>query len=419
MTQELFQRLGLALAIGLMVGLERGWKSREELEGERAAGLRTYALTGLLGGVSAALAALTSPIVLAASLVAFTAAFATFRWLEAVDERDFSATGIVAAILTFLLGAYSVLGEMRVAVAAAVATTLLLALKQPLHRWVSRLSWEEIRATLTLLAMTFLLLPVLPDRAIDPWGALNPAEVWVLAIVLAAVSFVGYIAVRVLGEHRGIAAAGLAGGLASSTATTVTFARLAREQKNAAGLLAGGILLAGAVMLARILVIVVALNPDLVQRLVYPLGMAATVFAVGGAYLVTPWSRTGTQSPNLALTNPFELGTVFKIAGVIATVVLLANLVTRTAGEGGLLVLAAASGVADVDAITLSLARLGLHEVDPRTAALGIGIAAATNTVAKCVMCGVFGTARLATIVGAVSVLALIAGAITMMTVGL
>jgi uncharacterized membrane protein (DUF4010 family) len=136
--------------------------------------------------------------------------------------------------------------------------------------------------------MTFLLLPVLPDRAIDPWGALNPAEVWVLAIVLAAVSFVGYIAVRVLGEHRGIAAAGLAGGLASSTATTVTFARLAREQKNAAGLLAGGILLAGAVMLARILVIVVALNPDLVQRLVYPLGMAATVFAVGGAYLVTP-----------------------------------------------------------------------------------------------------------------------------------
>jgi uncharacterized membrane protein (DUF4010 family) len=104
---------------------------------------------------------------------------------------------------------------------------------------------------------------------------------------------------------------------------------------------------------------------------------------------------------------------------VIATVVLLANFVTRTAGEGGLLVLAAASGVADVDAITLSLARLGPYEVDPRTAALGIGIAAATNTVAKCVMCGVFGTARLATIVGAVSVLALVAGAITMMAMGL
>jgi uncharacterized membrane protein (DUF4010 family) len=414
MTQELFQRLGLALAIGLLVGLERGWKSREEHEGERAAGLRTYALTGLLGGVSAALASLTSPIVLAASLVAFTAAFAVFRWLEAVDERDFSATGVVAAILTFLLGAYSVLGEMRVAVAAAVATTLLLALKQPLHRWVNRLSWEEIRATLTLLAMTFLLLPVLPDRAIDPWGALNPAEVWVLAIVLAAVSFAGYVAVRVLGEHRGIAAAGLAGGLASSTATTVTFARLAREQKSAEGLLAGGILLAGAVMLARILMIVTVLNPDLVQRLAYPFGAAAAVFAIGGVYLVTPWSRVGTQSPNLALTNPFELGTVFKIAGAIAIVVLLANVVTRTAGEGGLLALAAASGVADVDAITLSLARLGLQEVDPRTATLGIGIAAATNTVAKSVMCGVFGTARLATIVGTVSVLALAIGAIVM-----
>jgi uncharacterized membrane protein (DUF4010 family) len=175
---ELFRRLAVALAIGLLIGLERGWQAREEAEGERTAGLSTYALAGLLGGTSGALSLLaSSPLVLAAVLVSFAGAFTLFSWFEATSERDFSVTGVVAALLTFALGAYAVLGNERVAVAGAVAMAILLALKAPLHSWPRRLTWFEIRAVLILLAMSFLLLPVLPNRPVDPWGALNPAEI--------------------------------------------------------------------------------------------------------------------------------------------------------------------------------------------------------------------------------------------------
>src|SRR5262245_45982812 len=220
---ELFRRLALALAIGLLIGLERGWQLREEAEGERTAGFRTHALTGLLGGICAALAAATHPLVLAAGLLSFTGAFALFAWLEASSEHNFSVTGVVGAILTFLLGAYAVVGKPLVAVAASVAMAVLLALKEPLHGWVRRLSWLELRAVLVLLAMSFLLLPVLPNRPIDPWDAINPAEIWFLAVLIAGVSFVGYVAMKCLGEQAGVAVAALAGGLTSSTATTLSF----------------------------------------------------------------------------------------------------------------------------------------------------------------------------------------------------
>jgi uncharacterized membrane protein (DUF4010 family) len=172
----------------------------------------------LLGGTSGALSTASSPVVLAAVLVSFGAAFILFSWFETTSERDFSVTGVVAGLLTFALGAYSVLGNEQVAVAAAVAMAILLALKAPLHSWLRQLTWLEIRAVLILLAMSFLLLPVLPNRPVDPLGALNPAEVWLLAILIAGVSLAGYVAVRILGDEAGIAVAAVAGGVTSSTA---------------------------------------------------------------------------------------------------------------------------------------------------------------------------------------------------------
>src|SRR5690606_15126556 len=139
-------------------------------------------------------------------------------------EQNFSATGVVAAALTFALGAYATLGNEAVAVAAAVAMAILLALRESLHNWVRKLTWLEIRSALMLLAMTFLLLPILPNRPIDPWQVLNPAEIWLFAILIAAISFAGYVAIRALGERKGVAVAAIAGGLTSSTATTLSFA---------------------------------------------------------------------------------------------------------------------------------------------------------------------------------------------------
>lgn len=408
---DLLKRLAVALAVGLLVGLERGWQARDEAEGERTAGLRTYALSGLLGGVAASLTQ-GQPVALALFFMAFTATFAAYHWREISAAGTYSVTGVVAAMLTFAVGAYAVLGTPQIAVAIAVAMTLLLALKQTLHGWLRRLTWPEIRATLTLLAMTFLLLPVLPDRTVDPWGAINPAEIWLLAIIIAAVAFAGYAAIRIMGDQAGVALAALAGGLASSTAVTLAFARLARQQPASARLLSGGILLSGIVMLVRVMVIGGALNATLIAPLLWPLGAAAAVTAVPCLVFLARRGVVSGAAPVLSVRNPFELGTALQFAGFIALLMLLSKVAADRAGPQAVLAVAAASGLADVDAVTLSLARLADNGIAPATAAAGIAIAVGVNTVVKAILAAVAGTPRLAVRVAAVNLAALIAGAV-------
>jgi len=407
---ELFRRLAVALAIGLLIGLERGWQLREEAEGERTAGFRTHALTGLLGGICAALATATHPMVLAAGLLSFTGAFALFAWLEASSEHNFSVTGVVAAILTFLLGAYAVVGQPLVAVAAAVAMAVLLALKEPLHGWVRRLSWLELRAVLVLLAMSFLLLPVLPNRPIDPWGAINPAEIWFLAVLIAGVSFIGYVAVKLLGASRGVPVAALAGGLTSSTATTLAFARLARDEPQAARVLTGGILLAGVVMIVRVVVIVLLLAPTLSAVLLAPTAAGALVLIAASAGLaLVRRHAAGRDTASLDLKNPFELGSALKLAALIAVIMLLAKMLSAMSSTRGLFLLAGLSGIADVDAITLSMARVAGTSVASPDAATAILVAICSNTAAKAVMAAVIAGGRVAVGVGLTSALAIAA----------
>lgn len=423
----LFQRLGVALAIGLLVGLERGWQLREEAEGSRAAGLRTFALSGLLGGVAAALAAVTSPATLGLIALAFTIVFCAFHLLEAKRDGNVSATGVVAGLVVFALGAYAVAGDVTVAVAGAVVTAVLLALKQPLHRWLAALSWVEIRAGLILLAMTFLLLPVLPDRAIDPWGAINPREIWLFAIVMAAVSFAGYWAVKLAGERAGIAVAGLAGGLASSTATTLTLARMSKAAGGGETLLAGGILLAGAVMFVRVAAIAGAVQPALLPSLAPPVLGAAVAFAGMGLLLVRRSGRSAAeangahedagdgQCPRLTLDNPFELSTVLKFSAFVAGVIALATLVSDEVGNAGTLAVAAVSGLADVDAITLSMARLAGGSIDTATATIAIAIASAVNSAVKVGLAATAGTPRLGVTLAIATVIGLSVGGAAML----
>ena len=407
---SLLLRLVVALAIGLLIGLERGWRQREEAEGERTAGLRTYTLTALLGALSALLSTYTSPLFLGLSFLGFALAFGAFAWLEAKTEQNFSVTSVVAALITFSLGSYAVLGDLQLAIAASVIVALILALKQPLHTWLRRLTWLEIRSVLILLAMTFLALPLLPNRTVDPWDAVNPSEIWLLAIIIAAISFAGYVAVRIMGSQAGVALAALAGGLASSTATTVTLARMAREHPTASPLLAGGILLSGVVMVARVLVIASALNQALLIPLAWPLGAAGLVLIVVAGLLLLRHGKGSDEHPRLSIRNPFDLAMALQLAALIAVISLLAKLVSNAMGGTGLTLLAALSGIADVDAITLSLARLSHDGITIMTAALGIGIATAVNTLVKAGMAFSLGTKQAGWIVSGASVAAIAAG---------
>ena len=413
---SLLARLAIALAIGLLIGLERGWQARDEAEGQRTAGLRTYTLSALLGGICAAVAAQTDTMFLGFAFATFGGVFAAFHWLEARADKTFSVTGVVAGLLAFALGAYAAIGDVQIAIAGAVATTLFLALKKPLHSWLRRLTWVEIRAVLILLTMTFLLLPWLPNRTVDPWGAINPAEIWILAIVIAGLSFAGYAAVRALGGQAGITVAALAGGLASSTATTLTLARFARSHAGASRLLAGGILLAGAVMVFRVIVVASAINEALLKPLLAALGAAGVVLAAGGVLLVLR-AKAAPDRPTLEIKNPFELATALKLAGLIALISLAARILGDNVGREGLMALAAISGSVDVDAVTLSFARLAHGDIDLVIAVACILIAVASNTASKTLMTFAVGTPRVGWLVAGVSLVAAVAAALGVMLV--
>jgi uncharacterized membrane protein (DUF4010 family) len=319
-------------------------------------------------------------------------------------------------MLTFVLGAYAMLGNEIVAVGSAVAMAILLALREPLHSWVRNVTWPEMRSALVLLAMSFLLLPIIPNRPVDPWQVLNPSEIWLLAVFIAAVSFAGYIAVRLLGERKGTALAAIAGSLASSTATTLSFARLAREHPQGTRLLASGIMLAGVTMMGRIVVLAGVLKPALVASLAGPIGAAASVLLASAVVFSFQQQQTGaSEHPQLQIKNPFDLVTVLQLAGLIAGILLLAKLIAARVGNAGLFLLAAISGIADVDALTLSMARLSGGQVVPEDAVTAILIAAAVNTASKATTAAFVGGRQLGSRVGLASAAAIAALGVTYM----
>jgi len=389
--QQILYRLGAALAIGLLIGVERGWHEREAKEGARIAGVRTYGLVGLLGGGMALIAEKFGALVMGLAFVALAGLLAAV-YVENLrrGRSDVGITSLVAALLTFALGALAAMGEVVIAAASAVLTTLLLGYKPQLHRWVNALEGEELRAGIKLLLISVVLLPVLPNRGFGPWEALNPYAIWWMVVLVAGISFVGYFAVKIGGAARGTVFTGLAGGLASSTAVTLHFSRLAVRDPALAPVLATGVLLACGTMFPRMLLVASLLNRELFESLLVPAAvMAACVYAPALVFLhrqarVQPYSA----SP---LKNPLELKTALAFGALLALIMLLGKALQNFSGDAGVLALAAASGIADVDAITLSLARMSGEDLGLPTAALGVVIAGSVNSLVKGAMAGMIG----------------------------
>ena len=399
-TMVLFERLAAALAVGLLIGLERGWTLRDRPEGARPAGVRTFALIGLLGGVWALVARAAGPVVLAIGFAAFAALLVGMRWLrdtgtDADPDPDRGLTTMVAALLTFALGALAVTGEVAAAAAGGVVTALLLNLKPTLHGWLQRLSRDELRAVFKLGLISVVILPVLPDRGFGPWAAFNPYTVWWLVVLIAGISFLGYLAMRVAGPERGIALTGLFGGLASSTATTLSLARLAARRRSMSALLASGTALAAAVMFPRLAIEVAVVNPALLADLAVPLTTVTTIALAGAGVLWWRSSRAVAEEP-VQLRNPCELGLALQFGVLLALMMLFAEAARHWFGDAGLLLLAGVAGLGDVDAIALSVARMARDGVDDRLASGAILLAAASNTAVKVVLAAVIGGRALA-----------------------
>jgi uncharacterized membrane protein (DUF4010 family) len=294
-----------------------------------------------------------------------------------------------------LLGAMTTLGYRELAVGLGVAVAAVLAYKQPLHGLVHRLDREDVYAGLRLLIATFIVLPLLPGEAIDPWGALRPRALWMLVLLISSLSLVGYVATRLLGERRGIPLTGLTGGLVSSTAVTLAFSRQSRDPAYAAAgsALASGILVAWAVMFVRVLVEVLVVNRALLPHLALPF-VAMALTAVGAAWFYRSRAATVERTEGVPLKNPFSLTAAAKFAAFFALVLLVVKLVQTYAPGGGVYFVAALAGTTDVDAITLSMAQYA-RSGSSQIAVQAITIAALVNTVVKTVMVAVLGSPSL------------------------
>jgi uncharacterized membrane protein (DUF4010 family) len=284
---------------------------------------------------------------------------------------------------------------MVVAGASGIAATVILAERATLHAFVSNLKWVELRSALLLLVMTFVLLPLLPDRAIDPWGALNPRQLWLMIVIIAALSYVGYICVKLGGDRAGLIYAAAAGGLVSSTTVTWAYARLAREHPQSSMPLVAGVAVAWTVSLLRMSTIAIVLAPGLAWPLLSVL-LPPSLFLLGMAALMFRRSATVSESSPLQLTDPFRLTEVLKFGALLAAVTLAAKLAGTGTQQLGLIPLAAVSGFVDVDPITLSVSRLAGGSVSFAYAATVILIAGAANLVCKTALAVALGSREFA-----------------------
>lgn len=377
--------LAAALAVGTVIGLERGWRDRQRLEGGRVAGLRTFALLGLLGGVLGLLSGFLGVWPMTGGLVGLSL-LAAVSYREGVRTHgSLSATTAVAALLTYALGALAGVGQAALAIGVAVVVAVLLNLKPTLHRWLQLVEHRELSAALQLLVLSAVILPLLPNAAYGPYGALNPFLLWWAVVLVAALSLGGHIAMRLTGPSRGILWTGVLGGLASSTAVTLTLARRARDQPALSNAAAAGTLAACGMMFLRMTVIVLLIQPALGVMLGVPMAAAGITLLGLGAWR---WRRceaeAETQTQQADDMAVFDLGTALTFGAFLGVMAVLIQAATQWLGSAGLFVAAALSGLLDVDAITITVMRMqAVGSLATQAAQIAVGLAIAANMLTK------------------------------------
>jgi uncharacterized membrane protein (DUF4010 family) len=399
-------------AIGLLIGTERGWRQREQAPGTRAAGVRTFTLIGLLAGLAATYTATLGPALAIAGFVAVAGIVAIAYYRRSRKGGPQDATTDIAALVTYALALGPPLGHGMVCGAAAVVVAILLRSKQRIHGVVEKIEERELHASFLLLAIAFLLLPLLPDEGLGPWQALNPRDLVWMVLLIAGLGFVGYATMRRVGPRVGLAVTAIVGGLASSTVVTLDFARRAREHPSLTPLLGAGIVGAGGTMFARKLVLLAVVAPWLLP-LAGP-ALAVAMLACWGKALWA-WKRSAHTKPTeaLALKNPLQLVPALKFAALLALVSLAAAALSAWLGEGGVYAVSVIAGLADVDALVLALARQTQDGLATGIAVQGVLIACAVDTLLKAGLSTGLGTPALGLRVARDFVVALALGAAT------
>jgi uncharacterized membrane protein (DUF4010 family) len=366
-----------------LIGIERGWSDREEEEGDRIAGIRTFSLIGLLGGVLALLACEVNHWLMVVAFLAVSGLIVSAHVMDVRENKDVGTTTAFAMMLTFALAAWTAYGYPIPAMGVTVIVIFLLGYKPVLHKWLRTIKPQDFFSGVKLLIISVVLLPLLPDRGYGPWEVLNPYWIWWMVVLISGLSFTGYVVIRLVGSRKGTLVMAIAGGLVSSTAVTISLARLSRRHISKT-LFASGVLLASSIMFIRVLVEVAVVNFALAHLLWIPLG-AMCGGLLGGVFWL--WYRHPRKEEDpgqpIEVKNPLQLGMALQFSALLAAILLLSEAMKTWFGNDGVYVLSVISGLMDVDAITLSLSRSAKYDLDAEVAAMGIVLAAATNTLVK------------------------------------
>ena len=384
---ESMARLGVALAVGLLIGLQRQFAKQHDAD-DLFAGARTFGLIALMGGASSLLAIrfdTVLPLVFGFAAVALIIGIA---YLGGVRSGSMGLTTEMSALVTFVAGAIAGDGEFTVSVALAVATTALLAAKPYTYAFVEHLDREDVEATVQFAVHVALVLPVLPREPIgpSPFDAASPFKIGLMVVFILGLSFLGYVLIKIVGARRGIGLTGILGGLVSSTAVTLTMSERSKHSSGLLRALAIALLLAWTIMYGRVLVEVGVVNADLLRHVAIPIGVGGVVTAMWAGWIAfRRHDVDGLHDGEGRFTNPFSIGPAIQFGLLYGVVLIGSKALSEWLGDAGVYIGAIASGVADVDAITLSMAELsrGDGSVSDQTASNAIVLAAASNAVVK------------------------------------
>jgi uncharacterized membrane protein (DUF4010 family) len=380
----------VALLGGAAVGVERQWSGHATGPQARLAGVRTFALLGLLGGIAGRLWVWDAPV-LAAIVLALAGLLVVVGYVVA-SRQDVDATTEAAALIVIAAGATAGLGETGVASGIVAVTALLLFEKSQLHNLIARLEGPELSAAFRFAVMAVVILPLLPAGPYGTWGGgFRPRQLWTLVLLFSGLSFLGYIAQRAIGVSRGYVVAGVLGGMVSSTSVTLGFARQSREHPLLARPLARGVVAANTVLYGRVLIAAGILSPALALALAPALVAPAAigvVAALSGRRRPAAISAQDGAPPR----NPLQLRSALEMALLFQVVLVLVDVIGSRFGRSGLLGMAAVVGLTDADALTLSMAQeVGRDALPATTAARAVAVGLLSNTIVKTVLAATTG----------------------------
>lgn len=380
---EIIKSLLFGLLLGASIGLERE-RISQKYKTAGFAGLRTFALFGMFGALLPVFESL-SPILFYIFAGGLSALIVTSYVLSTLKNKDLGGTTEIALFVILAAGYLVGIGETILATIMTIITLIMLYSKETLHKIASKITKEEMNSIIQFFVVWLIVLPLLPNANFGPYDALNPYVIWLMVVLISAISFFAYLGIKLLGANRGISLTGFLGGLVSSTAVSLAFSQNSKKYKKVVWPFVFGIVIASTAMFFRVLIEVAVVNPELVSKMWIPLVASG---ATGGLFCLFIWKKFLANKKMMKTTKmpeskPIDLVGAIKFGALFAIILLVSKAASVEFGEKGIYITSVISGLVDADAITVTLANLARNGLSDQVAVTGITLATVTNTIVK------------------------------------